>query len=137
MSSVIYASCLDDVLRGRIDFGRDKFRVMLMTSGYEVDKGAHAKRSNIAKKEAAGPGYSAGGVSVQVIVLADDDSVEVELGSASWENATITARGAIYYKYHGSVSTLDELVAYIDFGEEVVSTHGSFELTASTIKLQN
>ena len=71
-----------------------------------------------------------------VTVAIDNDNarnmVDIALGGSVWENATIRARGAAYYKAGN-----DELVAYIDFGGEVASTNGTFELTASTLRVQH
>jgi hypothetical protein len=66
-----------------------------------------------------------------------NDDVEITIGAASWATSTITARKAVIYKSRGGASSADELVCVIDFGSDVVSTAGTFTLTASTIKFQN
>ena len=43
-------------------------------------------------------------------------------------NATITARGAVLYKARGGVSSADELIAYLDFGADITSTAGNFNI---------
>lgn len=139
MASLIFNSALDDAANGNIDFGSDTFKVMLVTSSYTPDKDAHDKRDDVTNEVAAGGGYTAGGEVATVTVTKDtvNDRIDISLGSASWPASTITARGAVYYKSRGGASSADELVAYIDFGGNIVSTGGTFSLSASTLRLQN
>ena len=78
-------------------------------------------------------------LSIRVLeaVAGANDRIEISLGGASWEASTITARGLVYYKSRGGAPSADELVAYIDFGEDVVSQNGTFAVTASTLRIQN
>jgi hypothetical protein len=128
MSSLVYNSGLEDALTGNIDFASDKFKVMLVGGGYAPNRG-HTKAD--VTDEVSGLGYVSGGADAQIVVTKGDDKVDVEMGSASWQRATITARGAVYYKDGG------ELVAYIDFGSDVVSTNGEFSLSPSILRIQN
>jgi hypothetical protein len=139
MASLIYNSFIRDVLVGNIDMDTDTFKVMLTTSAYTENKDTHVKRSDVTN-EVTGDGYTAGGASTTVTVAAVDtanDDVEITIGAASWTTSTITARKAVVYKSRGGASSADELVCVIDFGSDVVSTAGTFTLTASTIKFQN
>lgn len=138
MASLIYNSAIDDTVRGNIDMDTDTFKVMLVTSSYTPDKDTHLKRSSVTN-EVVGTGYTAGGAAATVGVTKDtaNDRVDISLGAASWASATITARGAVYYKSRGGASSADELVAYIDFGADITSTAGTFALTASTFRIQN
>lgn len=138
MANVLFTSVLEDTVRGAVDFDTDTFKCLLVTSGYVPNKDTHTKRSNITN-EVVGTGYMASGVVAPVTVTKDlvNDRVDISLGAASWPNATITARGAVYFKSRGGAATADELVAYIDFVTDVTSTNGTFSLTASTIRLQN
>jgi len=131
MASIIFNSAIDYVVRGVIDFEDDTFNVMLCESGYRVDKG-HASTSDVTG-EVIGDGYEAGGVPVDVTVVRDtkNNGVNVLLGGASWQFATIKARYGVYYRNSG------ELIAVIDFGKDVVSTDGTFSLSASTLRFQN
>ena len=139
MASFIYNSFIRDVLVGNINAGTDTFKVMLTTSAYTENKDTHTKRSDVTN-EVTGTGYTAGGASTTVTVAAVDtanDDVEITIGAASWATSTITARKAVIYKSRGGASSADELVAVIDFASDVISTAGTFTLTASTIKFQN
>lgn len=139
MASLIYNSFIRDVLVGNIDMDSDTFKVMLTTSAYTENKDSHDKRDDVTN-EVTGTGYTAGGAATTVTVAAVDtanDDVEITIGAASWTTSTITARKAVIYKSRGGASSADELVCVIDFGSDVVSTAGTFTLTASTIKFQN
>jgi hypothetical protein len=139
MASLIYNSFIRDALVGNIDMDTDTFKVMLTTSAYTENKDTHTKRSDVTN-EVTGTGYTAGGASTTVTVAAVDtanDDVEITIGAASWATSTITARKAVIYKSRGGAASADELVCVIDFGSDVVSTAGTFTLTASTIKFQN
>jgi hypothetical protein len=138
MASLIFNSFWDDLFRGAIDIDSDTFKVMLTTSGYTEDKDTHLKRSSVTN-EVTGTGYSAGGGATTVTVTKDtgNDRVDVTIGAASWPTSTITARKAVIYKSRGGAASADELVAVIDFGSDVSSTAGTFQVTASTIRLQN
>lgn len=138
MASMIYNSCLDDEARALIDFDTDTFWVMLVTSAYAPNKDTHTRRSDVTN-EVSGTGYTADGKVVTVTVTKDtaNDRIDISLGAASWTVATITARGAVYYKRRGGASSADELVAYIDFVSDVTSTGATFALAASTFRTQN
>lgn len=138
MASLIFNSCLDDQARALIDFASDDFKCALVTSAYVPNKDTHTKRSDITN-EVVGSGYSAGGEPATVTVTKDtvNDRIDIALGAISIPVSTITARGAVYYKSRGGAANLDELVAYIDFGSNIVSTNGMFSLTASTLRIQN
>ena len=139
MASLIYNSFIRDVLVGNIDMDTDTFKVILTTSAYTENKDSHDKRDDVTN-EVTGTGYTAGGASTTVTVAAVDtanDDVEITIGAASWATSTITARKAVIYKSRGGAASADELVCVIDFGSDVVSTAGTFTLTASTIKFQN
>lgn len=138
MSSLIFTSCFDDALRALVDFESDTFKAMLVTSSYAPNKDSHSKRSDVTN-EVVGAGYVAGGTTATVTVTKDtaNDRVDVSLGAVSWAASTITAKGAVYYKSRGGASSADELVAYIDFSGDIVSTNGAFSLTASTLRIQN
>jgi preprotein translocase subunit YajC len=139
MASLIFNSALYDGLTGAVDFDGDTFKVMLVTSAYSPNKTTHTKRSNVTNEVANGGGYTTGGAAATVTVTNDtaNTRVDVSLGAASWANATITARGAVYYKSRGGAASADELVAYVDFGSDIVSTNGAFSLSASTLRIAN
>jgi hypothetical protein len=139
MASLIFNSALDDEARGNIDFDSDTFWCMLVTASYTPDKDTHTKRSDVTNEVPNSGSYTAGGQVATVTVTKDtvNDRIDISLGAESWTTASITARGAVYYKRRGGLSSADELVAYIDFGGDITSTLGTFALTASTLRIQN
>lgn len=138
MASLIFNRGLELWARGGIDFDTDTFKVMLTTSAYTEDKDAHDFLNDVTN-EVVGTGYTAGGATATVTVAIDtvNDRINMTLGAASWTTSTITARKAVYYKSRGGASTADELIAVVDFGADVISTGGTFDLTASTYRIQN
>lgn len=138
MASLIYTSFFEDLARGAIDLDTDTFKVVLTTSAYTENKDTHTKRSDVTN-EVTGTGYTAGGASTSVTITKDttNDRLDISIGAASWATSTITARKAVVYKSRGGASSADELVAVIDFGSDVISTAGTFTLTASTVRVQN
>jgi hypothetical protein len=139
MASLIFNPVLNAWAKGNVDFDSDTFKVMLVTSAYTPDKDLHDFRNDVTN-EVVGTGYTAGGAAATVTVGAVDtanDREEITLGGASWPTSTITARGAVYYKSRGGLSSADEIIAYIDFGGDVSSSGGTFTLTASTLRIQN
>jgi hypothetical protein len=139
MASLIYNSFWEDLARGAIDMDTDTFKVMLTTSSYAHDKDADLKRSAVTNEVGNSGTYAAGGATATITVTKDtaNDRLDITLGGVSFTTATITARKAVYYKSRGGASSADELVAVIDFGSDVISTAGTFALTASTIRIQN
>lgn len=138
MPGLIYDSAIYNVFRSMIHFDTDSFKMILVTSDYKPDK-QHSKRSDIVGEVLSGNGYIQGGLDVDVNVKKDstNNRTNVLLGSAIWTNATITAFGAVYYRMSGSGASMDDLICYIEFGDETSSRDGSFTVTSSTLRIQN
>lgn len=139
MPSFIFNSAIRDEAVGNIDYDSDEFGVMLLTDAAAPNKDAWTKRSDVTN-EVVGAGYTAGGATVAVSVGAVDtanDRVDISLGGNTWNNATITARYAVYFKKRGGAAAADELVAVNDFGADVTSTAAAFALAATTLRKQN
>lgn len=140
MASLIYNNALWFAAKGNIDFDSDTFYVMLVDNTYTPNKDTDNFRDDVTSKEVTGTGYTAGGNAATVTVAAIDtanDRIEIGLGGTSWAASTITARFAVYYKHRGGASSADELIAVVDFGSDISSTAGTFNLTASTLRIQN
>jgi hypothetical protein len=131
MADVIYNSFKRDIMNGALDLDTDTIKVMLVTSSYTADQDAHTKRSDITN-EVVGTGYTAGGASLATkVVSADNTDNEgvFDADDVSWTTSTITARGAVLYKSRGGASSADELICYLDFGADKVSTAGTFTIS--------
>lgn len=127
MADVIYTSFKRDIANGAIDLDTDAINVMLVTSAYTASA-AHTKRSDITN-EVTGTGYSAGGAALASKTVANVGTTGVfDAADLTWSTSTITARGAVLYKARGGASSADELICYIDFGADKVSTAGNFTI---------
>jgi hypothetical protein len=137
MDSLIYTSAIDDMLHRRIDFDADEFRVMLVGDRYRPDGERHRRRSDVSD-EISGEGYAAGGLRVDVSIVKNpsERSIDVLLGAALWPNSSLQASGAVYFRSRGRNPANDELIAFVDFGGDVISTHGNWALTPSTLRFQ-
>jgi hypothetical protein len=132
--SFIYNSALEDAVTGKINFNKDKFKVMLCRE-YSPDKNDRT-RSDVTD-EVSGPGYTPGGQPIEVKVMQTAGKIDIVLGAVLWKDATITASKAVYYKSRGAGADLDELVAVVDFGGVVSSTKGDYSLSQSTLRIQS
>jgi hypothetical protein len=141
MASLIYNSFLSDSLSGVIDAGADEFKVLLVTSDYTPNKATHNKRDDVTD-EITGTGYTAGGVVTTATLTQSGDGeefnfVSIEFSAVNWSSATITARGAVYYKARGGASSADELVLFNDFGTDVTVTAGTFTIAPTFLSIVN
>lgn len=139
MASGIYGSFWSDVLKGNVDCDTDTFYVLLTTSSYAPNYDTHARRSDVTN-EVSGTGYTAGGNSITVTVSSYDTTnnrIDVTLGGTTWASSTITGRQAVVYKRRGGAASADELVACVDNGSDVISSAGTFTLTATTLRQSN
>ena len=139
MPAFIYNSCPRDSAIGNIDFDTDAFKIMLLGAAYTPNTDTHTKRSDLTS-EAAGTGYTAGGLAVTCTVSAVNagtDNFTLTFAATSWPASTITARYAAVYKSRGGASTADELVCLQDHGSAISSTNGTFTVPSFAITVQN
>jgi hypothetical protein len=131
MANVLYNSFKRDIANGSIDLDTDTIKLLLVTSTYVPNIDTHTKRSDITN-EVVGAGYTAGGVTLAnktVTVNNTTDKAVFDADDITIPNATITARGGVLYKSRGGAATADELIGYLDFVTDVVSTGGNFAIT--------
>ena len=131
MASVFYDSFFRDMQNGSIDLDTDTIKGMLVTATYTPDRATHAKRSDVTN-EVTGTGYTAGGATLAGKTVTADTTNHrgvFDADDLTWTGSTITARGIVLYKARGGVATADELIAYIDFGANVISTAANFLVT--------
>ncbi len=138
-SGFVLNSAMRDEAMGNINYNADTFKVMMLTATATPNKDTWSRRSDVTN-EVSGTGYTAAGASCTVSVGSTDttnDRVDVTLGAVTWPTSTLTARYAVYYKSRGGASSADELVAVIDFGQDVSTISDTFSLTASTLRKTN
>lgn len=132
MASGYYNSFFQDLLRGRIDFASDNFKVALVTSAYNFNEAArdgHTVFSNLTG-EVSGTGYSAGGKEVANVTAVENDILNkgvVDGDDVEWPASTLTARGAVLYQNTGDPNT-SRLIRYYDFGSDRSSNGTKFSI---------
>ena len=130
MPNAIFNSFKRDIANGSINLATDAVKIMLVGSAYTPNIDTHAKRSDVTN-EVSGTGYTAGGIALvnkTVTMNTTSDKGVFDADDLTISNATITARGAVLYKARGGVSSADELIAYLDFGADITSTAGNFNI---------
>ena len=130
MANAIFNSFKRDIANGSINLATDAVKMMLVGSAYTPNIDTHAKRSDVTN-EVSGTGYTAGGIALvnkTVTMNTTSDKGVFDADDVTLSNATITARGAVLYKARGGASSADELIAYLDFGADITSTAGNFNI---------
>lgn len=127
MANLVYTSFKRDIMNGTIDLDTDTIKVMLVTASY-TPTSSHAKRSDITN-EVVGAGYTAGGATLASLSVATSGAnARFTAANVTWAASTITARGAVLYKSRGGAASADELIGYVDFGSDKISSSGDFTI---------
>lgn len=114
-----------------IDLTADALKCSLHTSSYTPDQ-AHDYQNDLTNEVAAGSGYSTGGVALTSCALTYNTTTKVlafDADDASWTTSTITARYAVIYDSTPGSAATNPLICYVDFGENVASSGGTFLIT--------
>mgnify|MGYP001228410909 CR=1 FL=1 len=130
MADVIFNAFKKYIMNGSIDLDTDTIKVALVTSSYTPDQDAHDFFNDVTN-EVVGTGYTAGGATLANKAVTQDNTDNegvFDADDVTWSTSTITARGAVLYKSRGGLSSADELIAYLDFGSDKVSTNGDFTI---------
>ena len=115
------------LLDGIYDFGSgtsDVFKIALYTNEATLNQTTTAYTTT---GETSGTGYTAGGevlvINVTPTTGSTGDIAYLSFADAVWANTTITARGALIYKFNG---TTNPAVCVLDFGSNKSTTDGTF-----------
>ena len=130
MANAIFNSFKRDIANGSINLATDAVKIMLVGSAYTPNIDTHTKRSDVTN-EVSGTGQTASGIALvnkTVTMNTTSDKGVFDADDITLSNATITARGAVLYKARGGASSADELIAYLDFGADITSTAGNFNI---------
>lgn len=139
MANAIYNSFKRDLMTAGINLSTDTIKLMLVTSTYVPNIDTHTKRSDVTN-EVVGAGYTAGGVTLSGKTVTQNNTTnkaDFDASDVTIPNATITARGAVLYKARGGAATADELIAYLDFNSDIVSTGGDYLITFDALGIIN
>lgn len=112
-----------EILQGIHDTA-DTYKIALYTNAAIL--GA-STTSYTTTNEVVGIGYTAGGVTLSGFNVTTSGTTAILDFTTDpfWENATITARGALIY----NSSKSNKAVYVLDFGSDITSTNGTFAVT--------
>ena len=140
MASVLYNSFKLGIMNGTLDLDTDTIHVALVTSVYTANQDSDVYFSTPETNEVSGTGYTAGGSALAGKAVTQDNTDNegvFDANDVTWSTSTITARGAVLYKKRGGASSADELICYIDFGSDKVSSAGDFTIQWATEGILN
>ncbi|MDF2971629.1 MAG: hypothetical protein K0R61_2079 [Microvirga sp.] len=129
--SFVYASGFHALFEGRINLEGDRFRVVLLSDTYLPDESNHAMRADVASHALTGVGSQP----VTVSKTKQLGKLVILLGPGAWNGVNIRARFAAYYRDSGGGADHDDLIFLADFGKNVVSRGGPFDLAESMFTL--
>ena len=126
MTQAIPTSFKAEILQGIHD-SADTYKIALYTSAATLGATTTAYS---ATNEVSGTGYTAGGqvLSGFNVTTSGITAIRDFTTDPFWENATITARGALIY----NSSKSNKAVYVLDFGSDIISTNGTFAITLPT-----
>ena len=126
ITQAIPTSFKAEILQGIHD-SADTYKIALYTSAATLGATTTAYS---ATNEVSGTGYTAGGqvLSGFNVTTSGITAILDFTTDPSWENATITARGALIY----NSSKSNKAVYVLDFGSDITSTNGTFAITLPT-----
>jgi hypothetical protein len=129
VSGKFYNKFFTSLLNKEVDWATDTIKVMLTTSSYTPAQSTHQYKSSVTN-EVTGTGYTAGGATLGSKTEAFSSQVlSLDGADTSWTTSTITARFAVIYDAATGVDATSPLIAYVDFGADVVSSGGTFAIT--------
>jgi hypothetical protein len=124
---------LQSLANKEIDLDSDVIKVMLVTSAYTPNQDTHRYKASITG-ESTGTGYTAGGATLSVSPLsynASTNTLMFDADDVSWPSSTVSARYAVIYDSSPGSDATRPLIGYVDFGEDVSTTSGTFQITWS------
>ena len=133
-TSSLYTSFKTGLMGGSFNIdGTDTIKIALVT-GYTFSA-AHTKWSDVSTYEITGTGYSSPGATITTTVGSSSTTAQFKItgNSQTWTSSTITASGAVIYKYLSGDATNSPLIAWIDFQESKSSTNGDFAIDWTSV----
>lgn len=130
VTAFLYGAFLGKLANKEIDLDSDTFKVMLCTSSYTPNQDTHDYKDDITN-EVTGTGYTAGGATLGSVTwgyTSGTNTWKFDAADTQWASSTITARYAVIYDSSPGSDATRPLVGYIDFGADVVSSGGNFDI---------
>lgn len=100
----------------------DVFKIALYTNSATLNQNTAGYTTS---GEVSGPGYNPGGLVLTIGVnpTNSNDISYLSFDDITWTSSSITARGALIYKYDG---VTNPAVCVLDFGSDKTTTNGNF-----------
>ena len=117
------------LLGGEMDFSSDTsqvFKVALYTSSATLDADTTVYSTT---NEVSGTGYTALGKTITPTITTSGTTAYIDFADVSWTSSTITARGALIYKYDSSTNPA---IVVLDFGADKTSSSTTFAVAFPT-----
>lgn len=130
VSSSTYGLFIKSLINKEVNLNSDTLKVMLCTSAYTPNQDTHQYKSSVTN-EVSGTGYTAGGATLSSVTNgynASTNALAFDAADVSWETSTITARYAVVYDSTPGTDAARPLIAYVDFGADVVSSGAAFTI---------
>jgi len=132
--SFIYNAAVDKIVRGQVDFDTDNFEIALLSGAAQdttVEKVNFDFMNDITSEVSIGNGYD-GRRTTQPTITQNGNNVEIDFEAVSWQQASITASGAVIICKKGADDAANPLVAYLNFDNNVVSSDGTFTVSITS-----
>lgn len=130
VTAKVYNAAITSLANKEIDWGSDTIKVSLHTSSYTPSQTTHDYQNDLTNEVANGNGYTTGGATLTSKTEAFTGQVKkFDADDVTWAASTITARYAVIYDATPGTSATNPLIAYVDFGADVVSSGGAFTIT--------
>lgn len=131
VTAKVYGLAQTSLVNKLIDWDTDTIKVMLCTSTYTPNQDTHQFKSDVTN-EVTGTGYTATGntlTSCTTTYTSASNLLTLDAADTSWTTSTITARYAVIYDASPATDATRPLIAYVDFGADVISSGGTFSIT--------
>ena len=130
VTAKVYNRAITALANKEIDWADDTIKVMLLTSSYTPAQTTHDYLDDVVANEVTGTGYTAGGATLASKTESFASQVkQFDAADVTWSTSTITARYAVVYDASPASNATRPLIAYVDFGADVVSSGGNFTIT--------
>lgn len=127
------------IAQGAVDFDADTFKAIAMVEGFVFNPATHDLYADVsASEQTTGYGYTAGGVTLTGVSIAQNDTDA--RADITWNNITWTASGGDVGPLAGVIIyddtiTNDPIVGYIDFGGAYTVADGG-TATVANVKVR-
>jgi hypothetical protein len=131
VSTYLYGKAPAALHNKEIDWDSDTICVALCTSSYTPDQTAHDYFDDITNELSTGNGYTAGGGTLSGgTITYSGGTTTIDANDITWGTITGTAHYAIIYDVSaGTATSAQPLIAYVDFGDDVVVSGGNLTIT--------